>query len=214
MRHAHLISTVALLSAIVLSGCKSDEPSAQAATNRNPGSGPASRAANLNLPSGTLVDVTLGTNLSSENAKVGDPWSGTIRSAAVVDGKTVIPAGSTTAGTVAGVTPARKGDRAMLDLQMTSITVGDGTYRVHGNTESVIAGSTRARNLGAIAGSAAAGALVGNRVGGSTKGTIIGAVVGGGVATGIVSRTKGYQVELKEGTPLTFTTNEAVAVRP
>jgi len=28
-----------------------------------------------------------------------------------------------------------------------------------------------------------------------------------------VSQTKGWQVVLKEGTPLTFTTNEAVAVR-
>ena len=101
----------------------------------------------------------------------------------------------------------------MLDLALSSVTVGDRNYRVHGTMESVVAGSPRARNLGAIAGSAAAGALIGNKVGGSTKGTLIGAIVGGGVAAGVVSRTKGYQVELKQGTPLTFTTSEAVAVR-
>ena len=30
---------------------------------------------------------------------------------------------------------------------------------------------------------------------------------------GVLSQTKNYQVVRKEGTPLTFTTNEAVAVR-
>ena len=36
------------------------------------------------------------------------------------------------------------------------------------------------------------------------------------VATAALSgcRTKGHQVVLEEGTPITFTTNEAVAVRP
>jgi hypothetical protein len=37
--------------------------------------------------------------------------------------------------------------------------------------------------------------------------------VGGGAATGVVSQSKGWQVLLKQGTPLTFTTSEAVAVR-
>jgi hypothetical protein len=37
--------------------------------------------------------------------------------------------------------------------------------------------------------------------------------VGGGAATGVVSQTKGWQVVLKSGTPLTFTTSQALAVR-
>jgi hypothetical protein len=84
---------------------------------------------------------------------------------------------------------------------------------VHGGTESIIAGSPRARNLGAIAGSAAGGALIGKAVSGSNKGALIGAVVGGGVATGVVAASDGYQVLLKPGTEITFTTSEAVAVR-
>ena len=144
---------------------------------------------------------------------MGNAWSGSTRNASVLDGRNVIPAGSSVAGTVTSVKPARKGDRAMLDLGLTSFTVDGHTYRVHGSTEAVIAGSPRARNLGAIAGSAAAGALIGKAVSGSNKGTIIGGVIGGGAATGVVSQTKGWQVVLKEGTPLTFTTNEAVAVR-
>jgi hypothetical protein len=54
--------------------------------------------------------------------------------------------------------------------------------------------------------------VVGHAVGGSTKGTLIGAVIGGGAATGVVSQTRGYQVVLIAGTPLTFTTAASVAV--
>jgi hypothetical protein len=38
-------------------------------------------------------------------------------------------------------------------------------------------------------------------------------VVGGGVATGVVAASDGYQVLLKPGIALTFTTSEAMAVR-
>jgi hypothetical protein len=102
----------------------------------------------------------------------------------------------------------------MLDLGLTSITVASHRYAVHGKTGAIIAGSTRARNLGAIAGSAAGGALIGKAVSGTNKGAVIGGVVGGGVATGVVAAADGYQVVLEEGTPLTFTTTAAVAVRP
>lgn len=209
MRHASLIVTIALVAATVLSGCRSDPQVAGNGTNNTS----SDRVAHLMLPSGTSIDVTLSTPLTSETANVGDAWSGSTRNAVSVDGKNVIPAGSAVTGIVASVRPAHKGDRAMLDLGLSSVSVGGHSYRVGGTMEAVIAGSTRARNLGAIGAATAAGALVGKAVSGSTKGTIIGAVVGGGAATGVVSQTKGWQVVLKDGTPLTFTTNESVAVR-
>lgn len=209
MRHAHFISCVALVTATVISGCRTDEQIAQNSPNYNS----TNRAADLTLPSGTSIDVTLATPLTSETAGVGNAWTGSTRSALVLDGRNLIPAGSSVNGTVTSVKPARKGDRAMLDLGLSSITVGGRSYRVRGSMESVIAGSTRARNLGAIGAATAAGAVVGHAIGGTGKGTLIGAIVGGGTATGVVSQTKGWQVVLKEGTALTFTTNQAVAVR-
>lgn len=212
MRHAHLISCVALIGAAVLSGCRSEQTVAQNGTSA-PSQTSTNRSSDLTLPSGTTIDVTLGTPLTSETASIGSSWTGSTRSASMVDGHNLIPAGSSVAGTVTSVKPARKGDRAMLDLGLTSITVGDHSYRVHGSMESVVAGSPRARNLGAIGASTVAGAVVGHQVGGSTKGTVIGGLIGAGAAAGVVSQTKGWQVALKEGTPLTFTTSEAVAVR-
>jgi hypothetical protein len=213
MRHTHFICGVALVAATLLSGCRSDQV-AQNGTNNTSSGTSSHHVADLTLPSGTSVDVALNTPLTSETASVGNAWTGSTRNALAFDNGKAIPVGSPVAGTVTGVTPARKGDRAMLDLGLTSITVGDRSYRVHGTMESVIAGSPRARNLGAIGAATAAGAVVGHAIGGSGKGTLIGAIVGGGAATGVVSQTKGWQVVLKQGTPLTFTTNEAVAVRP
>ena len=208
MRHAHFISSVALVAAVVLSGCN-EEKVAQNGTAQN-GTNSASHQSNyLTVASGTPIEVTLSTALTSETAHAGDSWSGS-----VVNGAQGIPAGSSVSGTIIGAKAAQKGDRAMLDLGLTSITVAGHRYMVHGSTESIIAGSTRARNLGAIAGGAAAGALVGNAVSGSTKGTVIGGLVGGGAATAVVASSDGYQVVLKSGTPLKFTTSEAVAVRP
>jgi hypothetical protein len=212
MRHAHFISSVALVAATVLGSCRPDGQVAQNDTNTST-SASTRRAGELTLPSGTSMDVTLATQLSSETAGVGDSWTGSIRNASIVDGRNVIPAGSSVSGTVSSVRPARKGDRAMLDLELTSVTVNGRNYRVRAGTEAVIAGSTRARNLGAIAGGVAAGALIGKAVSHSNKGTIIGGLIGGGAATGAVSQTKGWQVVLKQGTLLTFTTDQAVAVR-
>ena len=217
MRRSNWLTSLALVAVVALFGCKSDQQVAQAGTTTSGSSshsGYSTRVADMNLPSGTAIDVTLGTNLSSESANVGDAWTGTVAQAVVLNGRTVAPAGSVAGGTVTGVKPARKGDRAMLDLGLTSFTVGSRNYRVHGTTEAVIAGSPRARNLGAIGAATAAGAIVGHAIGGSDKGTIVGAIVGGGAATGVVSQTKGWQVVLKQGTALRFTTNEAVAVRP
>jgi hypothetical protein len=209
MRHARLVSGVALLAATLLSGCFNEQTAQNASANPS-----TPRAAGLILPSGTAIDVTLATALTSETASIGSAWNGSTRSASMLDGHNVIPAGSSVSGTVTGVTPARRGDRAMLDLGLASITVGAHNYAVRGSMESVVAGSTRARNLGAIGAATVVGAIIGHQVDHSNTGTAIGAVVGAGAATGVVANTKGWQVVLKEGTPLTFTTNEAVAVRP
>ena len=213
MRHASFIVIAALIATAGLSSCRDDASVSDNTGNATSGQASTWRANEVTLPSGTSIEVTLANGITSETATVGDPWTGSIRTAAILEGRDVIPVGSTASGTVTAVTPARRGDRAMIDLGLSSIEVGDRSYQVRGGMESVVAGSTRARNLGAIGAATAAGALVGNAVGGSTKGTIIGAVVGGGTATGVVSQTKGWQVVLKDGTPLTFTTSEAVALR-
>jgi hypothetical protein len=197
------ISIVALVAATSLSSCVDKKTAENSGGNASD-----THVAQLTIPSGTSIEVMLNATLSSEEAKVGDGWSGS-----VITGLDGIPSGTVVNGTVKGVKPAQKGDRAMLDLELASIIVDGRSTPAHGGTEAIVAGSTRARNLGAIAGSAAAGALIGKAVTGTGKGAVVGAVAGAGVATGVVAASDGYQVVLKSGTPLTFTTTEAMAVR-
>jgi len=192
---------------------KYQEPPRGQAKERRQARAPSPVAHGPLVPAGTGITVKLDTQISSETANVGDSWSGTVSHAVIVGDRVVIPAGSTVTGTVTGAKAAHKGDRAMLDLGMSRVAVNGHTYRVHGGTEAIIAGSPRARNLGAIAGGAAAGALIGKAVSGSRKGTLIGGLLGGAAAGGIVAKSKGYQVVLKAGTALTFTTTESVAMR-
>lgn len=210
MKRSTYLLTTTLLAGILLAGCRDAPPLVGGASGA---SGTAARTSHVTLPSGTSLDVTLASRITSETAAVGDRWTGTTVNPLVAEGRTLIPAGSQVAGLVTAVTPARKGDRAMLDLGLASVTVDGRSYTVQATTEAVVAGSTRARNLGAIAGGAAAGAVVGQAASGSTKGTLIGAVIGGGAATAVVSQTRGYQVVLKPGMSLTFTTQSSVAVR-
>lgn len=167
----------------------------------------------VNVRWGTRLWVTFTDEISSETAKRGDSWSGTLRDSVVVDQHVAFPAGSVVHGTVVDVTPAQKGDRAVLGLEVTSIEAYDRSWAVSAKTDPLLAESPRARNVGGIAGGAAAGALIGGAVGGE-KGALIGGLVGGGAAGSAVARSKGYQVVVKPGTTLRFTTTWDMTVRP
>jgi hypothetical protein len=166
----------------------------------------------ITVPAGTILTVTVTTPISSETAQVGDSWSGVVKNNVVVGEKTVIPSGSTVSGTVSAVKSAAKGDRAMLDLAIGSMTVEGEGYTANATTAAIEAGSTRARNLGAVAGSAGAGALIGGVMGGK-KGALVGGLIGGVGAGGVVAKSKGYQVVIKEGAEFAFSTSAAVIIK-
>lgn len=231
-RFIALVSLVATLAIAASTGCNSNAtpaaapPAAHEVGSPEPSRTPSNRGStagrilpsavpysNVRLPSGTPVEVTLNTELSSESATVGNSWSGVTTRDLYANGELIAAAGSPAGGAVTGVAAARRGDRAMLDLGLAWISAGGTRHNVRGSTPAVIAGSTRARNLGAIAAATAAGAVVGHAIGKSDKGTLVGAIVGAGAATGVVSQTKGWQVLLKPGMALTFTTTESLAIR-
>ena len=217
MNHAgrtNLISGVMLGAALwLLSGCNEAEVT-QAANARAADAGVTNdvvRSAH-SVPSGTSISVTLGSTLSSETAQVGDSWHGTVSENVMLENDGMIPAGSDVDGRVTGVTTAERGSRAMLDLAVRSIRVHGRNVSMAATSEAVVAGSTRARNLGAIAGGAVAGALIGKVVG-DGKNAAVGGLLGGAAATGVVAGSKGYQVVLTDGTVMNFTVSQTVAMR-
>lgn len=164
------------------------------------------------VPSGTPLSIAVNTDITSK-AAVGQTWHGEVTADVYEDGRLVIPAGSSIRGTVRVAQPAERGDRAQLQLGLSSITVAGRSYPISGRSELIVAGSPRARNVGAIAGGTAAGALLGKAIGGSTKGTVIGGVVGGAAATAAVAKSKGYQAKIDAGDRVSFTTTRSVTIR-
>ena len=203
---AALVAIVALPSLI---GCQQGEGDGAIAS----ADGSNRTAPRFSVPSGTHLTVRLTSTVSSETARVGDAWSGLVVNPVRADGREVIPAGTEVRGTVTGALEAKRGSRAMLDVAVEEVVVQGHAMPLIAVTEPVIAGSPRARNLGGIAGGAAAGALIGKAVGGDGKDAAIGGLIGGAAATGVVARSKGYQVVFTPKTVLVFTVNENIAMR-
>ena len=164
----------------------------------------AAAAPTATIAKGTGLKIMVAAALSSETATIGQEWQGSIAEAVTVGNLAPFPAGSVVHGVVDGVKPAAKGDRAVLVLRVTSIEANGKTHSLSATADSIVAGSTRARNVGAVAGGAAAGALIGKAVGGSGKGALIGGLLGGAAATGAVASSKGFQATVKEGAELVF----------
>src|SRR5262245_17595255 len=187
-RRSLVADSVLGLTLALTSGCKNNDDAAQASATT---SEPTRTASVHSLSSGTSISVTLGSTISSKTASVGDTWHGTLANNVDLSNGGVIPAGSSVRGVVTGAVAAERGNRAMLDLAVKGITVDGRDESVTASSEPVIAGSPRARNLGAIAGSAAAGALIGKAVGGDGKDAAIGGAIGGAAAAGAVASSKG-----------------------
>lgn len=179
-------------------------PAAQPAAPVNPG---------VTVPAGTALKIAVVAQISSETAQPGESWEGTVSEPIIIGTAAPIPAGSTVRGVVRSVKPAEKGDRAMLQLAITSVSVQGRSHAFSASTEEMIAGSTRTRNVGAVAGGAAAGALIGKAVGGSSKGALIGGLAGAAATAGAVAGSKGYQVVVKEGSELIFVVDQPVTMR-
>ena len=193
-------------SLILLGGCRSDQPVAAKI------SGSTIFGTRIKVPMGTQLDVRLASSLSSKTASVGDVWTGTLVKPVIEQGREVLPAGSRVEGTIVSAEPAQRGSRARLELGVRAVRLEDRKIALRAEAEPVIAGSTRARNIGAIAGGAAVGALLGKALGGDGDDAAKGALVGGAVATGAVAASRGYQVELRHGTTMTFLVSREIAV--
>src|SRR5438128_6461212 len=63
---------------------------------------------NLALPAGTALKVKLENTLATFSNKSGDPFSGRVTEAVVIDGKTVIPIGTTVQGRITKITEPRR----------------------------------------------------------------------------------------------------------
>jgi hypothetical protein len=148
---------------------------------------------NMSLPAGTAFKVKLENTLSTFSSKEGDPFSGRVTEAVMLDGKTVIPVGTTVQGRVTKVNEPRRiagkptigifpetvvlpnGERYMLNAVMVDTNLRNGTDV---NTEGQFKGDGHdGKDLTEIGFGTGGGMLIGGLAAGG-KGLLIGGGVG------------------------------------
>jgi len=148
---------------------------------------------NVSLPAGTAFKVKLENTLSTFSSKEGDPFSGRVTEAVVLEGKAILPVGATVQGRVTKVNEPRRiagkptigifpetvvlpnGERYMLNAVMVDTNLRNGTDV---NTEGQFKGDGMdGKNLTEIGMGTGGGMLVGGLAAGG-KGLLIGGAVG------------------------------------
>ena len=148
---------------------------------------------NMSLPAGTAVKVKLENTLSTFSSKSGDPFSGRVTEAVMLDGKTVIPVGASVQGRVTKVSePRRIAGKPTIGIFPETVVLPNGerytlnatlvdTNQRHGtdvNTEGQFKGAGHdGKDLTEIGMGTGGGMLVGGLIGGG-EGVLIGGTVG------------------------------------
>jgi len=164
----------------------------------------------VEVPSGTEMDVRLGNTLNSGTAQVEDRFEATTLVDLNINGRTVIPAGSVMRGVVTSVDPATRTNRtAKMTVSFDQVTVNGRAYPIRGTVTQAIQGEGIKGEAGKIATGAGVGAVLGGILGG-VKGAILGTVIGGG---GITAATEGKEVEVPQGAVLRVRLDSPVQIQ-
>ena len=174
---------------------------------------PAPSYREVTIPSGTTLSLSLTSAVASDTSKVEDAVSAELTHAVAVDGRNVLPAGSTVSGQVTSAEGSgRVKGRAQVAFQFNTLTTGGETYDMQTAALSRVASATKSEDATKIGIGAGAGAVIGGLLGGKS-GAAKGAAVGGGAGTGVVLATKGEEMRLTPGADVTTTLTAPLTVR-
>ena len=168
----------------------------------------------VTVPSGTVIPIRLVDTIDSATAQVGDTFHGTLDAPVAVDGDVVIPAHYDVEGHVVNAQASGKfAGRALLELQVDRIKVGDKYYNIQTDHFKQETGSRGKNTAEKVGGGAIAGAILGGIFGGG-KGAAIGSVAGAGAGGGVQAASKKPDIKLSSEKILTFTLQAPVTLVP
>lgn len=220
MRNSILPLSIAGLMIAGLTGCSptSSVEAKDGRINAVPSEGTAfsflkPKPAPLVIPEGTSLPVRLNQSVSTKMNRPGDRFSATLSTPVVVDGRTLLPAGTQMNGIVREAMPSgRLKGRAVLTVALNSIETRNGNIPITTTSRTSASGGHKKRNWGWIGGGTGTGALIGALAGGGA-GAAIGA--GSGAAAGLATAafTGRQQVRIPAETQLTFRLRSPASIR-
>lgn len=169
----------------------------------------------VTVPAGTQLPIILDTAVASNASRVEQPVRAHLSRDVRLDNDVVIPAGSELYGSVTAVRrPGKVKGRSYIAMRFTTLVPrgSDERYRVDTGRVSRTGRATKKQDAMKIGIPAAGGAAVGALVGGK-KGALIGAGAAGGAGTAVVLSTRGEEVGIGRGVPLTLRLAAPVTVR-
>lgn len=168
----------------------------------------------VTVPSGAVIPVRLIDPIDSSVAQVGDTFHATLDAPVAVDGDVVIPAHYDVEGHVVNAQASGKfAGRALLELQLDRIKVGEKYYNIETDHFKQETGSRGKNTAAKVGGGAVAGAILGGIFGGG-KGAAIGSVAGAGAGGGVQAASKKPDIKLSSEKVLTFTLQSPVTIVP
>jgi hypothetical protein len=167
------------------------------------------------VPAGTVLPIELQSAVASDTSKVEDMVRARLRRAIVIDGVSVIPAGSALRGTVTEATQSgRVKGLARVAFRFDTLEPAGGDGRVAIRTAVIAreAQATKKKDAAKIGIPAAGGAVIGGLIGGGS-GAATGAAIGGAAGTGVVLATRGQEVRFGPGADFSTKLLEPLTVR-
>lgn len=214
---------IALAVASLSVGCGGAQPedpetaaTAETGANREAAS-PAAAAApefrEVTLPAGTSLRLSLQSAVASDSSRLEDAVRAELREAVVIDGATVLPAGTELTGVVTDVERSgRVKGRARVAYRFNELNYQGDRYDITTAALSHLAPATKGEDATKIAVGAGAGAAIGALLGGG-DGAAKGAAIGGAAGTGTVLATRGEEIRVGSGASVTARLTAPVTVR-
>ena len=188
-------------------------PAAVAASDHSVGAAAEAAIREITIPAGTRLSLRMASTVSSQSSNVEDAVQASLRAPVVINGVTVLPAGSAVSGYV---TEARRSGRvkgrARIGVRFNTLRAHGTRYDIRTSSIAREAPGTKKDDAAKIGIGAGAGAITGAIAGGK-KGAAIGTAVGGGAGTGVVLATRGKEVALSRGAPVTVRLTAPLTVR-
>lgn len=193
-------------------------PATSAPARRDPTPAPAPTFHEGTVSTGTLLDVSLDEELSTETSNVGDVFTVTLLTPVTDDTHVLIPAGTRIQGKVTALeVSGGAGQQAVIRVDFGQLLL-DGESRQVMLTVAEANPTTRGRKSTeekavTIGAGAVVGGILGRVIGGNATGTIIGGAAGAAAGTAIALGTGDVDAVLEEGSPMKLRVEQPITVR-